>query len=61
MDNIIVHETQNAPDGIMEHPILTIHRGTTSFSIGLHFADKGKETLDGKLKKLIEKDAMDQC
>ena len=30
--------------------------GNTTFLVGLHFSESGKETLDDKLKKLIRRD-----
>ena len=37
-------------------PQLTLKSGRTTFLIGIHFPEKGKETLDDKVKRLISKD-----
>ena len=38
-------------------PMLTMKKGKTTFMIGLHFNEKGKDTLDDKIKKMIRKEA----
>ena len=53
MKNKEVMETNEAE---AETPMLTMQRGRTTFLIGLHFAEKGKETLEDKVKKLIRRD-----
>jgi len=40
-----------------EQPMLTMMRGKTTFLIGMHFNEKGKDTLDDKIKKIIRKEA----
>ena len=53
MKNKDVMETNEA---VTDTPMLTMQRGRTTFLIGLHFAEKGKETLEEKVKKLIRRD-----
>ena len=36
--------------------ILTLKRGNTTFQIGVQFSPHSKETLDEKLKRLLEKE-----
>lgn len=36
-------------------PLLMIHRGGTTFLIGIRYADKG-DTLEDKVKRMIRKD-----
>lgn len=37
-------------------PVITMKRGKTTFTIGLCFNDKSKESLDDRVKKLIRKE-----
>lgn len=37
-------------------PVLIMQRGGTTFLIGLHFSETSKDTLEDKIKKLIQKD-----
>ena len=39
-----------------EQPMLTMMRGKTTFLIGMHFNEKGKETVEEKLKNIMIKD-----
>ena len=39
-------------------PSLMLHRGGTTFLIGIRFADKG-DTLDDKVKRMIRKEVKD--
>ena len=41
-------------------PMLSMQLGRTTFLIGLHFAEKGKESLDDKVKRMIKKDVQDE-
>lgn len=43
-----------------EQPMLSMQLGRTTFLIGLHFAEKGKESLDDKIKRMIWKDVQDE-
>ena len=44
----------------LEQPMLSLQLGRTTFLIGLHFAEKGKESLDDKVKRMIRKDVQDE-
>lgn len=50
------NEIRDTTEAAPEQPMLTMHRGRTTFLIGLHYAEKGKETLEDKVKRLIRKD-----
>lgn len=39
-------------------PSLMIHRGGTTFLIGIRYADKG-DTLEDKVKRMVRKEAME--
>ena len=41
-------------------PMLSMQLGRTTFLIGLRFAEKSKETLEDKIKRLIKKDVQDE-
>ena len=43
-----------------EQPMLSMQLGRTTFLIGLHFAEKAKESLDDKVKRMIRKDVQDE-
>ncbi len=43
-------------NGNVTKPVITMKRGKTTFTIGLCFNDKSKETLDDRIKKLIRKE-----
>lgn len=51
-----IRATPEAP----EQPMLSMQLGRTTFLIGLHFAEKGKESLDDKVKRMIRKDVQDE-
>ena len=40
-------------------PALEFREGRTTFLVGIHFSETGKETLDDKIRKLIRKDVQD--
>ena len=52
-------ETRATPEAA-EQPMLSMQLGRTNFLIGLHFAEKSKESLDDKVKRLIKKDVQDE-
>ena len=43
-----------------DQPMLSMQLGRTTFLIGLHFAENGKESLDDKVKRMIKKDVQDE-
>ena len=43
-----------------KQPMLSMQLGRTTFLIGLHFAEKGMESLDDKVKRMIRKDVQDE-
>lgn len=47
-------------EAVSEQPMLSMQLGRTTFMIGLNFAQKSKETLDDKVKRLIRKDVQDE-
>jgi len=47
-----IRATPEMPD----QPMLSMQLGRTTFLIGLHFAEKSKESLDDKVKRLINRD-----
>ena len=49
-------EIRATPETAAEQPMLTMRLGRTNFLIGLHFAENGKESLDDKVKRLINRD-----
>ena len=57
-------ETKNqeirATPEVPEQPMLSMQLGRTTFLISLHFAEKGKESLDDKVKRMIRKDVQDE-
>ena len=50
------NEIRDTTETVTEQPLVVMRRGNTTFLIGLHYAEKGKETLEDKVKKLIRKD-----
>ena len=50
------NEIRETPETVPEQSMVTLLRGGTTFLIGLHYAEKGKETLEDKVKKMIRKD-----
>ena len=50
------NEIRDTTETVTEQPMVLMQRGNTTFLIGLHYAEKGKETLEDKVKKLIRKD-----
>lgn len=56
MKNQEIRATPEAQD----QPMLSMQLGRTTFLIGLHFAEKGKESLDDKVKRMIRKDVQDE-
>ena len=54
------NEIRATPETAPEQPMLSMQLGRTNFLIGLHFTEKGKETLDDKVKRLIRKDVQDE-
>ena len=50
------NEKLDTAETATEQPMVTLLRGRTTFLIGLHYAEKGKETLEDKVKKMIRKD-----
>ena len=50
------NEIRDTPDTMPEQSMVTLLRGRTTFLIGLHYAENGKETLEDKVKKMIRKD-----
>jgi len=50
------NEIRETPETVPEQSLVTLLRGGTTFLIGLHYAEKGKETLEDKVKKMIRKD-----
>lgn len=59
MEKMTENEIRDMPNPESDQPRLTMKRGKTTFLIGLHFADKGKETLEDKVKRMISKDVQD--
>ena len=59
MEKTTEKDIRDMPVSAAEQPRLTMKRGKTTFLIGLHFADKGKETLEDKVKRMISKDVQD--
>lgn len=53
------NEIRATPDEVLEVPALSMRLGRTTFLLDLHYADKGKETVDDKVKRLILKDLKD--
>lgn len=51
--NVITKETKAKIE-----PSIMLHRGGTTFLIGIRFADKG-DTLDDKVKRMIRKEVKD--
>jgi hypothetical protein len=49
-------EIRATTEAIVEQPMLSMRLGRTNFLIGLHFAESGKETLEDKVKRLINRD-----
>ena len=43
-----------------DQPMLSMQLGRTTFLIGLHFSGKGKESLDDKVRRMIQKDVQDE-
>lgn len=54
------NEIRATPEAAPEQPRISMLLGRTTFLIGLHFADEGKESLDDKVKRLIKKDIQDE-
>lgn len=54
--NAEIRATPEAQD----RPVLSMQLGRTTFLVGLHFAEKGKESLDDKVKRMIRKDVQDE-
>lgn len=52
-------EIRATPD-TQEQPMLSMQLGRTTFLIGLYFVEKGKESLDDKVKRMIRKDVQDE-
>lgn len=59
MDETKDNEIRATPDAVPEEPALSMRLGRTTFLLDLHYADKGKETVDDKVKRLILKDLND--
>lgn len=59
MEKMTENEIRDMPKAKSDQPRLTMKRGKTTFLIGLNFADKGKETLEDKVKRMISKDVQD--
>lgn len=56
---MINEKTLNAKDADVtasKQPMITMYRGGTTFQIGLRFNEKGKESLEDKIKKMIRRD-----
>ena len=51
-----IRATPEMPD----QPMLSMQLGRTTFLIGLHFSEKGKESLDDKVRRMIQKDVQDE-
>ena len=58
MENSKQDSTNIISEENLQQPHLMFDCGRTTFLITLHFADKGKETLEDKIKRLIYKDVM---
>ena len=54
--NTEIRATPEAQD----QPVLSMQLGRTTFLVSLHFAEKGKESLDDKVKRMIRKDVQDE-
>ena len=54
------NEIRDTTETVTEQPVVVMQRGNTTFLIGLHYAEKGKETLEDKVKKLIRKDVQNE-
>ena len=39
-----------------ETPTITVRDGNTTVIVGLHFTEKGKDTIEDKIKRLIKND-----
>lgn len=52
-------EIRATPDAAPEAARLTMKSGNKTLIIGLHFSETSKETLQDKIKKLIQKDVED--
>ena len=52
-----IRDTAKAAKEItQQEPVIIMHSNDTTFLIGLHFSETSKETLEEKIKKLIQKD-----
>ena len=52
-----IRDTANASkETTQQEPVLIMQSNGTTFLIGLHFSETSKETLEEKIKKLIQKD-----
>lgn len=56
MTEVKEKEIRATPEAAVEQPMLTMRLGRTNFLIGLHFAESSKETLEDKVKRLINRD-----
>ena len=56
MTEVKEKEIRVTPEATVEQPMLTMRLGRTNFLIGLHFAESGKETLEDKVIRLINRD-----
>jgi len=54
------NEIRDTTETTPAQSMLTLLRGGTTFLIGLHYAEKGKETLEDKVKKMIRKDVQEE-
>ena len=60
MDKTKDNEIRATPNTVSEGSMLSMRLGRTTFLLDLHYADKGKETVDDKVKRLILKDLKDE-
>ena len=56
MTEVKEKEIRATPEAAVEQSMITMRLGRTNFLIGLHFAESGKETLEDKVKRLINRD-----
>lgn len=45
-----------AEEAVHREPVLIMQSNGTTFLIGLHFSETSKDTMEDKIKKLIQKD-----
>ena len=56
MTEVKEKEIRATPEATPEAGRLTMRSGNKTLVIGLHFAEDGKESLDNKVKRLINRD-----